>query len=240
MGKRMLKIYGGIFFIFLLVLILLIVIPFSFWKCAIPYVWGEKNLRDVISSSVIDLLIGLIASAALAYLTALVTYQNEIKQKEQAFLSDICYIETLCDQAVTPETIGQIVFSLTVYQQRQRSFIQAKTYKRVFFRKQSVKTCIEKTIVKIGELIEDMQERCVGILNTDRYIRLLQDEYYFSLSQTLCPEEIDDYKEKAKDQRNLFSQIEKLRKRNTEETNELSEKTAQMSRDCKEIKELLM
>ena len=236
----MLTIYKIIFLVFLIILILLIIIPFFICKCSIPFVWGAgRSIKEVVSSSAINLLIGLIASAALAYLTAFISYQNDIKQKEQAYLSDLYQIEMLCKQAVSPETTDQIVYFFTFYRQRQKGFVESKIYKKRVFRKQNDKVCIEKTIDEVEKSISDIQERCAYILHTNRSIRTYQDKYNFCFSQTLSLKRMNkEYKEKNDELIDLFNQIEMLRKRNTEEEDALAVETAKLSKDCNGLKKL--
>lgn len=238
MSRRILKIYKAIFWVFLIMLILLIIIPFFICKCSISFVWGTgRSIKDVISSSAINLLIGLIASAALAYLTALISYQNDIKQKEQAYLSDLNQIEMLCKQAVSPETIDQIVYFFTFYEQQQKVFVESKIYKRRSFRTQKDKVCIEKTIDEIEKSISDIRERCAYILHANRSIRAYQEKYNICFSQTLSLNRMNkEYKEKNEELIALFNQIELLRKRGAEEEDALSVETAKLSKDCNKLK----
>jgi len=241
MNEKIFKIYQIVFVVLLLFLVVLIFIPFVLFKSLVPYIWGEsKHLIDVLSSSAINLLIGLIASAALAYLTALISYQNEIKQEERSYLSDVLNIKQLCTQTVTPDTIDQIIFFFSAYQQRHKGFIESKTYKKRVLRKHEDKENIERFISNIEKDIEKIQGVCLRIMHADRFIRYYQDDYILSISQTLSSNEIDEEKKESKEELDLkITQIKKLKTEIANEMADLSLKTSQLSKDCDSLKKYL-
>ena len=238
MNKKTLKIFKYFFIILFVFLILLIIIPFFLLKGTIPLIWGEnKDLTDIVFSSGINLLIGLIASSALSYYTALISFQSEIKKAEQLYLSDVFHIELICNQTVTSDTIDQIVFFLVEYQQRQEGFIESKMYKKRFSRKQIDKAKIEKAIESINKTTEEIKEICFRILQADHFIRFHQDQYILYFSQFVSFSETDDNNKTKTALQHQMSEIEALKEEIADKIYDLSLKTVLLSKECLCLKE---
>ena len=223
-NKSILKIYGTILVALSSTLIILCVVSFLWIPSAISALWGnDTSLWGIIVAIVTNLLYGLIASAALAFFIAIISYQYDIRNAERSYLSDICQIELLCRDAITEQKVDHLFQFLKLYERRHKQFLDSELYMKSIFHTRKGKNQVANSIEEISSQIEHINQLCQGILGAYQQYNKIQEEYTSLSNQMLfCHHYKKEYSEYRKKAKGLLNALEKHRLSKDREIEQLS------------------
>ena len=166
-SKRILNIYFFILIVLFVLLTAFILIPFTIKPSLIQIIYGEDTLwYEAILTILLNLLYGLISSAALALFIALFSYQCDILRDEADYLHDIQNIIFLCKDAVEGQDVTRLLHCITLHQQKP-FLLFTKPYRTCFLHSRKIKPKIQLLIEKIEEQIKTINKLCREIMNEE-------------------------------------------------------------------------